>query len=163
VPSGVASGYVVRVFTLHGAGLREMAPLPLVTEQRTVISRRPASACRSCRLAQPATRDDMPVHARVHVRVGMHMHVRMHVHVRMDMHMRKCAYAYLQAGRDGYRPCPDCAPRLCWRPNGGTATSTRSALQPKGKVRPHRFASKQLGRGGLAARAGVGRFAFSHE
>ena len=141
VAFGVASGYVVRVFTLHGAGLRGMAPLPLVTEQRTVISRRPASACRSCRLAQPATRDDMPVHARVHVRVGMHMHVRM----------------------TGYRPCPDCAPRLCWRPNGGTATSTRSALQPKGKVRPHRFASKQLGRGGLAARAGVGRFAFSHE
>ena len=93
VPFGVASGYVVRVFTLHGAGLRGMAPLPLVTEQRTVISRRPASACRSCRLAQPATRDDMPVHARVHVRVGMHMHVRMHVHVRMDMHMLMAMHA----------------------------------------------------------------------
>jgi hypothetical protein len=93
VPSGVASGYVVRAFTLHGAGLRGMAPLPLVTEQRTVISRRPASACRSCRLAQPATRDDMPVHARVHVRVRMHMHVRMHVHVRMDMHMLMAMHA----------------------------------------------------------------------
>jgi hypothetical protein len=35
----------------------------------------------------------MPVHARVHVRVGMHMHVRMHVHVRMDVHMLMAMHA----------------------------------------------------------------------